>query len=60
MDFSTNLKHGLSIVVHRQDVGDAILRQAFFVFCIWDKEREEYICQRSLVNTFRTDNADIL
>lgn len=28
----TDLKHRLGIIVHRQDVGDAILGQAFSVF----------------------------
>lgn len=43
---STNLKHRLSIVVHRQDVGDSILRQTLFVFCICNKTKQNisHVC----------------
>lgn len=36
---STDLKHRFSVVVHWQDVGDAILGEAFFVLCIWDGKK---------------------
>lgn len=40
---NTDLKHRFSVVVHRQDVGDAILGEAFSVFCVWDRKNTKFI-----------------
>jgi hypothetical protein len=42
---STHLQHGFSIVIHRQDVGDAVLGQTFSVLRVWQKTEGENVDQ---------------